>query len=143
MRFLPVILLFLLSASVSAEMPTVNLKISGHTLSAEVAYTQNYRTRGLMYRNSMGENSGLLFVFPETGRHSMWMVNTNIPLSIAFLDESGTILNIVDMSPRTKTKHSATSAAKYALEMNLGWFKARKIKTGQQVTGLERAPTAK
>ncbi len=85
----------------------------------------------------------MLFVFPETGRHSMWMINTNIPLSIAFLDESGTILNIVDMSPRTKIKHSAASAAKYALEMNLGWFKVRKINTGQQITGLERAPTAK
>ncbi len=88
----------------------------------------------------------MLFVFPETGRHSMWMINTNIPLSTAFLDDSGTILNIVDMSPRTKTKHSAASAAsaaKYALEMNLGWFKVRKINTGQQITGLERAPTAK
>jgi len=143
MHFLPVILLFLLSASVKAEMPTVHLKISGHTLSAEVAYTQKHRTRGLMYRKSMDKNSGMLFVFPETGRHSMWMINTNIPLSIAFLDESGTILNIVDMSPRTKIKHSAASAAKYALEMNLGWFKVRKIKTGQQITGLERAPTAK
>ncbi len=85
----------------------------------------------------------MLFVFPETGRHSMWMINTNIPLSIAFLDESGTILNIVDMSPRTKTQRSAASAAKYALEMNLGWFKARKIKTGQHVSGLEKAPAAK
>lgn len=143
MRFLPVILLFLLPAAVCEEMPTINLKISGHTLFAEVAYTQKYRTRGLMYRKSMDQNSGMLFVFPETGRHSLWMVNTNIPLSVAFLDESGTILNIVDMSPRTKTKHSAASTAKYALEMNLGWFKARKIKKGQHVTGLGKAPTAK
>lgn len=143
MRFLSVILLFLLSVSVSAEMPTVHLKISGHTLSAEVAYTHKNRTRGLMYRKSVDKNRGMLFVFPETSHHSMWMVNTNIPLSIAFLDESGTILNIVDMLPRTKTKHSAASAAKYALEMNLGWFKAREIETGQQVTGLEKAPSAK
>ena len=143
MRFLSFILLFLLSIPVSAEMPTVHLKISGHTLSAEVAYTQENRTRGLMHRKSVAKNSGMLFVFPETSRHSMWMVNTNIPLSIAFLDESGTILNIVNMLPRTQTKHSAANAAKYALEMNLGWFKARKIKTGQHVSGLEKAPAAK
>lgn len=143
MRLLPVVLLSLLSVSVRAEMPTIQLKVSGHILSAEVAYTQKYRTQGLMYRNEMNKDSGMLFVFPETGRHSMWMVNTYIPLSIAFLDGTGTILNIIDMSPRTKTKHSAASAAKYALEMNLGWFRARKIKTGQQITGLERAPTAK
>ena len=143
MRFLSFILLFLLSIPVGAEMPTVHLEISGHTLSAEVAYTQENRTRGLMHRKSVAKNSGMLFVFPETRRHNMWMVNTNIPLSIAFLDESGTILNIVDMLPRTKTKHSAANPAKYALEMNLDWFKARKIKTGQYVTGLEKAPTAK
>jgi hypothetical protein len=96
-----------------------------------------------MHRKSVAKNSGMLFVFPETSLHSMWMVNTNIPLSIAFLDESGTILNIVNMLPRTQTKHSADNAAKYALEMNLGWFKARKIKTGQHVSGLEKAPAAK
>ena len=128
---------------VSAERPTGHLKISGHTLSAEVAYTQKKRTRGRMHRKSVAKNSGMLFVFPETSHHSMWLVTTTIPLSIAFLDESGTILNIDDMLPCTQTKHSAANAAKYALEMNLGWFKARKIKTGQYVSGLEKAPAAK
>lgn len=143
MRFLWVILLFLLSTLVNAEMPTVHLKISGHSLSAEVAYTQKNRIRGLMYRKSIDKNSGMLFVFPESCGHNMWMANTNIPLSIAFLDKSGAILNISYMLPHTKTKHSPISAAKYALEMNLGWFKARKIKTGEQVMGLEKAPDAK
>lgn len=143
MRFLWVILLFLLPALASAQMPTVHLKISGHSLSAEVAYTQKNRIRGLMYRKSIAKNSGMLFIFPESSRHNMWMANTSIPLSVAFLDKDGIILNISYMLPQTKTKHSSISAAKYALEMNLGWFKARKIKKGERVTGLEKAPEAK
>ncbi len=136
------ILLTFLSVSASAEIPTIHLKVSGHTLSAEVAYKKESRIRGLMYRSFMDKNSGMLFVFPETTRHSMWMINTYIPLSIAFLDKNGIILNIIDMSPHTKTKHTAASEAKYALEMNLGWFSAKNIKAGKKITGLEKAPNA-
>ena len=143
MRLLTIfILLTFLSVSASAEIPTIHLKVSGHTLSAEVAYKKESRIRGLMYRSFMDKNSGMLFVFPETGRHSMWMINTYIPLSIAFLDKNGTILNIIDMSPHTKKKHTAASVAKYALEMNLGWFGVKNIKAGQKITGLEKAPAA-
>jgi uncharacterized membrane protein (UPF0127 family) len=70
------------------------------------------------------------------------MINTYIPLSIAFLDKNGIILNIIDMSPHTRTKHTAASEAKYALEMNLGWFSANNIKAGKRITGLEKAPNA-
>ena len=144
MRLLTVFILFtFLSSSASAEIPpTIHLKVSGHTLSAEVAYKKESRIRGLMYRKSMGENSGMLFVFPEASIHSMWMINTYIPLSIAFLDKNGIILNIIDMLPHTRTKHSAASKAKYALEMNLGWFSAKNIKAGKKITGLEKAPNA-
>ena len=136
------ILLTLLSSSASAEIPLIHLKISGHTLSAEVAYKKESRIRGLAYRNFMKKNSGMLFVFPEASIHSMWMVNTYIPLSVAFLDKNGMILNIIDMSPHTRTRNSATSKAKYALEMNLGWFSSRSIKAGEKITGLEKAPNA-
>jgi uncharacterized membrane protein (UPF0127 family) len=136
------ILLTFLSVSASAEIPTIYLKVSGHTLSTEVAYKKESRIRGLMYRSFMDKNSGMLFVFPETARHSMWMINTYIPLSIAFLDKNGIILNIIDMSPHTRTKHTAASEAKYALEMNLGWFSAKNIKAGKKITGLEKAPNA-
>ena len=136
------ILLTFLSVSASAEIPTIHLKVSGHTLSAEVAYKKESRIRGLMYRSFMDKNSGMLFVFPETAHHSMWMINTYIPLSIAFLDKNGIILNIIDMSPHTRTKHTAASEAKYALEMNLGWFSAKNIKAGKKITGLEKAPNA-
>ena len=136
------ILLTLLSSSASAEIPLIHLKISGYTLSAEIAYKKESRIRGLAYRNFMKKNSGMLFVFPEASIHSMWMVNTYIPLSVAFLDKNGMILNIIDMSPHTRTRNSATSKAKYALEMNLGWFSSRSIKAGEKITGLEKAPNA-
>mgnify|MGYP003976486207 FL=1 len=136
------ILLTLLSSSASAEIPLIHLKVSGYTLSAEVAYKKESRIRGLAYRNFMKKNSGMLFVFPEASIHSMWMVNTYIPLSVAFLDKNGMILNIIDMSPHTRTRNSATSKAKYALEMNLGWFSSRSIKAGEKITGLEKAPNA-
>ena len=136
------ILLTLLSSSASAEIPLIHLKVSGYTLSAEVAYKKESRIRGLTYRNFMKKNSGMLFVFPEASIHSMWMVNTYIPLSVAFLDKNGMILNIIDMSPHTRTRNSATSKAKYALEMNLGWFSSRSIKAGEKITGLEKAPNA-
>ena len=136
------ILLTLLSSSASAEIPLIHLKVSGYTLSAEVAYKKESRIRGLTYRNFMKKNSGMLFVFPEASIHSMWMVNTYIPLSVAFLNKNGMILNIIDMSPHTRTRNSAASKAKYALEMNLGWFSSRSIKAGEKITGLEKAPNA-
>ena len=142
MRQLAILLILLVSAPVSAEMPVIQIKIANHVLSTEVAHTQTSRTQGLMYRQSMSENRGMLFVFPETGYHSMWMVNTNIPLSVAFVDEKGVILNIADMVPHTRTAHGAAGMAKYAIEANLGWFWERGIKAGNYVDGLRKAPAA-
>ena len=85
----------------------------------------------------------MLFVFPEQGLHGMWMVNTYIPLSVAFLDEGGVIINIADMEPHTRTTHAATRPARYALEVNRGWFATRGIKPGMRVEGIERAPPAR
>ena len=84
----------------------------------------------------------MLFVFPQPEPHSMWMMNTDIPLSVAFLDERGVVLNIADMMPRTATAHRSAGSAKYALEMNIGWFAARNIKAGTKVTGLDKVPAA-
>tara|TARA_Y100001960_G_scaffold224383_1_gene234889 strand:+ start:2894 stop:3328 length:435 start_codon:yes stop_codon:yes gene_type:complete len=140
--FVLFILLSFLSLSANAEMPIIQLKISDYNISAEVAYKKEYRIKGLMYRNSIDINSGMLFVFPEINHHSMWMANTYIPLSIAFLDQNGIIINIIDMEPLTRTKYSATNKAKYALEMNLGWFSSRNIQTGRKIIGLENAPKA-
>lgn len=141
-RILAILFVFLLPAAAYAEMPVSQLRISGHTVSAEVAHTHDTRSQGLMFRQSMGENNGMLFVFSYIGRQSMWMMNTDIPLSVAFIDGKGVILNIADMVPNTKTAHSSAGAAKYALEMNRGWFKTKNITAGAQVMGLEKVPAA-
>jgi hypothetical protein len=73
----------------------------------------------------------------------MWMMNTYIPLSVAFLDERGVIINIEDMMPHTRDTHPAAKPARYALEMNQGWFAKRGIKPGARIEGLERAPPAR
>ncbi|SFU56178.1 DUF192 domain-containing protein [Nitrosospira multiformis] len=142
MRIFAFILAFLLSAPGRAEMPVRQLRISHHTFSVEVAHTESTRVQGLMFRQSLGENDGMLFVFSYPERYSMWMMNTDIPLSVAFLDEKGVILNIADMMPRTATAHSSAGVAKYALEMNLGWFTTRSIKPGRRIEGLEKVPPA-
>ncbi|WP_107761145.1 DUF192 domain-containing protein [Nitrosospira multiformis] len=142
MRIFAFILAFLLSAPGRTEMPVRQLRISHHAFSVEVAHTESTRVQGLMFRQSLGENDGMLFVFSHPERYSMWMMNTDIPLSVAFLDKKGVILNIADMMPRTATAHSSAGAAKYALEMNLGWFAARNIKPGRRIEGLEKVPAA-
>jgi len=93
-------------------------------------------------RQSLAENHGMLFVFTEAERHGMWMMNTNIPLSVAFLDKDGIILNISDMMPHTVTPHRSVGPAKYALEVNLGWFRKRNVKSGSRITGLKKVPGA-
>ncbi|SDH22189.1 DUF192 domain-containing protein [Nitrosomonas sp. Nm132] len=140
------IIIFLLPATVSSDTSTaptvIPLKILEHTLYTEIAHTPTARAQGLMYRSQLDGNSGMLFVFPKTNIYGMWMLNTSIPLSVAFLDEKGVILNIADMTPHSVTPHYSAKPAKYALEMNLGWFAKKDIKTGVQVRGLEQAPEA-
>ena len=124
------------------QLPEIGLSINGHKLVAEVAYTDPTRSQGLMYRRMLPENRGMLFVFRETALHAMWMMNTNVPLSVAFLDPKGVIINIEDMEPQTQDTHPALKPAKYALEMNKGWFAKRGIKPGAKLEGLEKAPAA-
>lgn len=136
-------LLWLAAAAAAQQLPEIALAVNGHKLMAEVASTDPARMQGLMYRRIMPEDRGMLFVFPDAALHAMWMMNTYIPLSVAFLDERGAIINIEDMKPQTQDTHPAAKPAKYALEMNLGWFKKRGIKPGAKVEGIERAPPAR
>ena len=126
-----------------ADLPEIVLTLDGHRLTAEVASTDPQRAKGLMHRRMLPENRGMLFVFPDVAHHGMWMVNTFVPLSVAFLDRDGTVINIADMQPQTETAHSAARPAKYALEANQGWFKKRGIKPGAKVEGLENAGPAR
>jgi uncharacterized membrane protein (UPF0127 family) len=127
------------TSSAFAELPEIVVTIGGHKLTAEVAGTDAHRATGLMHRRMLPENRGMLFVFPDVAFHSMWMMNTYVPLSVAFLDRDGTIINIAEMQPQTQTTHSAARPAKYALEVNQGWFGKRGIKPGIKVEGLEKA----
>ena len=134
--------LFLLLAvpPVAAEMPRIELTAGFYRIEAEVAADDPNRMQGLMHRRNMAANQGMLFVFPQAARHCMWMRNTFLPLSVAFLDEDGRILNIENMQPQTEDNHCSTKAARYALEMNLGWFSSKGIKPGARVGGIEKAP---
>ena len=131
------------SAIARADLPEVTLTISGHKATAEVASTDAQRSTGLMHRRMLPESRGMLFIFPDVAMHGMWMMNTYVPLSVAFLDREGRIINIEDMQPQTQKTHSAAKPAKYALEMNLGWFAKRGIKPGVKVEGLEKAGAAR
>ncbi len=96
-----------------------------------------------MFRRSLAPNRGMLFVFPDAATHCMWMRNTFIPLSVAFLDDRGAIINVADMQPHSEDNHCAKRPARYALEMNTGWFKTRSLGPGARMSGLERAPAPK
>jgi uncharacterized protein len=132
-----------LAPAAAAQLPEIALTMNGHKLTAEIAHTGEARRLGLMNRRILPEDRGMLFVFDEIGMHAMWMKNTYIPLSVAFLDERGAIINIADMEPHTVDSHGAAKPAKYALEVNRGWFRKRGIKGGARVEGIERAPAAK
>ena len=141
--FLFTFLLFLATAAACAELPLATLNVGEHKLTAEIANTDATRSTGLMHRRMLPENRGMLFIFPDLALHSMWMMNTHVPLSVAFLDSAGVIINIADMQPHTQTTHGATRPARYALEMNQGWFRKRGIKPGDKVEGLNKAAAAK
>ncbi len=140
-RLLPLIFaLYFAPVPAQAAMPQVELTIHKHALSAEVASNDADRMQGLMHRRMLPENRGMLFVFQNLAYHGMWMMNTYVPLSVAFIDDAGIIINIEDMQPHTRDSHSAKKPARYALEMNLGWFHKRGIKPGMKIEGLEKAP---
>ena len=139
MRFL--LLLWLFAAPVLAqELPVVQLNAGMHLIRAEVAADMATRSRGLMFRKSLAQNAGMVFVFDDASLHCMWMKNTYVPLSVAFLDEHGTIVNIADMQPHSEQSHCATRPTVYALEMAQGWFAQRGIKPGAKLGGLDKLP---
>lgn len=143
-RFLLILLLptLLLPTVVTHADPllTYPLRIKGHVLRAELARTEEEKRTGLMERRRLGENAGMLFVYEREGIWAMWMKNTYIPLSVAFLARDGTILNIEDMEPLSEDTHQAAAPARYALEVNRGWFAKRGIKRGDRVEGLGKLP---
>jgi hypothetical protein len=120
----------------------VQLKAGMHLIRAEVAADYSTRGRGLMHRKSLAPNAGMLFIFDQPALHCMWMKNTYIPLSVAFLDDKGEIINIADMQPHSEQSHCAARPALYALEMTQGWFAQRGVRPGAKLGGIEQASKA-
>ena len=142
-RIILAVLLVLSAAAASAQqLPVVELTAGFHRIEAEVAANNAARMQGLMQRKSMPVQRGMLFVFERDAQHCMWMKNTFLPLSVAFLDAQGRILNIEDMQPQSEDNHCAAQPARYALEMNAGWFAQRGIRRGDRIGGIEKAPRA-
>lgn len=117
------------------RLATTRLTAGFHLITAEVARTPEQRAIGLMNRPTMPVNDGMLFVFEQPGQQCFWMKNTLLPLSIAFLADDGTVVNIEEMKPQTLDSHCSRKEVRYALEMNAGWFARRGIKTGTRLTG--------
>ena len=123
-------------------MPAVHLKVGNRSIEAEVANKIFTRETGLMFRREMAQGHGMLFVFPDSSPRAFWMKNTLIPLSIAFMDEKGIVLNTLEMPPETLKPFYSKGSAKYALEMNTGWFEANHVKAGDRIEGVIEAPKA-
>lgn len=121
------------------QFPVKQLSAGILVISAEMASTNEQRELGLMYRQSLGPNQGMAFIFDFPARECMWMKNTLLPLSVAFIDETGAIVNIEDMQPQTLTDHCSAKPVLYALEMNLGWFARHGLKAGSKISGLAPA----
>jgi uncharacterized membrane protein (UPF0127 family) len=138
-RLLSVLLLAAGAAAAQPPpLPTVQLGAGMHLVRAEVADRDASRAMGLMHRTSLAPNGGMLFVFESDAVHCMWMKNTPLPLSVAFIDAGGAIINIADMQPHTEVSHCAAQPARFALEMAQGWFAERGIRAGTRLRGLEK-----
>ena len=117
------------------KLQTTALNAGMHLIQAELAQTPEQRGIGLMHRPKMGVNEGMLFVFESAAQQCFWMKNTLLPLSIAFLGDDGSVVNIEDMAPQTLNGHCSKRPVRYALEMNRGWFEKRGIKAGSRLQG--------
>jgi len=121
---LSVALLGVVPPPARAQLPVVELSAGMHRIRAELAADDSSRMRGLMFRESLGPNQGMLFVFDEMTTH---------------LDESAHVINIADMMPQTEDAHCATRPARYALEMARGWFAQRGLGPGTRIRGIVNA----
>ncbi|RMH90717.1 DUF192 domain-containing protein [Stutzerimonas zhaodongensis] len=137
---LPLVALVLMPMANASE-PLLELRVGDARLEAEYARTPNERERGLMERTEMHADHGMLFRFDELRRHCLWMKNTPLPLSAAFMDEQGRIVDIIDLQPLDTSIRCSQGPARYALEMNQGWFEAKGVEVGERVLGIPDIPS--
>jgi uncharacterized membrane protein (UPF0127 family) len=120
---------------VPQDLPAITLQAGIHNIRAAVAITPEQRWTGLMFRREMAQHEGMLFVFEEPSMQCFWMKNTLLPLSIAFLADDGSVVNVDEMKPQTLDSHCSTRPVRFVLEMNQGWFAKRGIKAGSKIGG--------
>jgi uncharacterized membrane protein (UPF0127 family) len=101
----------------------------------QLAQTPEQRQIGLMWRKDMPVHEGMLFVFEQATTQCFWMRNTLIPLTAAFVEDDGTIVNLADMQPQSDDSHCSSKPVRFVLEMNQGWFVKRQIKPGAKLGG--------
>lgn len=131
-RFLILVCFLFVFLSCSTE-DKIPLKISSHTLLVEIADSPRERQTGLMHREYLKRGEGMLFVFTNDEPRSFWMKNTTIPLSIAYIDKNGIIIDILDLEPLNLTSVPSSGPVRYALELNQGEFQYRNIQVGDKV----------
>ncbi len=122
------------------SLPTLTLNAGIHNITVEVAQTDEQRAAGLMFRQTMPANHGMLFAFEHAGQQCFWMKNTLLPLDIAFVADDGTIVNLDRMKPQTLDAHCSTGPVRFVLEMNEGWFAKRGIAAGVKLRGKPFGP---
>lgn len=118
-----------------ARLPTIRLTAGIHVIKTELAITGEQQATGMMFRKEMGTSEGMLFVNDEPGVRCFWMRNTLVPLSIAFIADDGSIVNIADMDAQSDKSHCSAKPVRFALEMNRGWFAKRGIVAGSKLQG--------
>jgi uncharacterized membrane protein (UPF0127 family) len=117
------------------QLPRVTLQAGMFQIDAQVAATPGQREIGLMFRQDMATHEGMVFVFEQPQKQCFWMKNTLLPLTAAFVDEDGTIVNLADMKPQSTESHCSDQPVRFVLEMNQGWFAKRNIKKGFKLKG--------
>ena len=122
--------LFLFNISLESKEAIV---LQEYLSTIEIAKNYQDRKKGLMYRDSLADNNGMVFIWDRKKIQCMWMKNTLIPLSVAYLDDTGEIINIYDMVPLSKTSVCSKKPVLYALEVNQGWFDKNDIHVGDLV----------
>jgi uncharacterized membrane protein (UPF0127 family) len=110
------------TSEAEGRLPVASILVGTQVVTAEIAATPGSRRRGLMFRESLPEDHGMLFIFPDEQPRSFWMKDTGLPLSIAFARSDGTIVSIADLEPYSRRVVSSRLPALYALEMSRGWF---------------------
>ena len=122
------------------SLPLTTLTVGMHKIQAQLAVTPQQRQTGLMFRREMPAQEGMLFIFEQASPQCFWMRNTLIALSIAFLAEDGTVVNIEEMKPQSDDSHCSAKPVRFALEMNQGWFAKRGVKPGMRIGGAPFRP---